>query len=81
MADKNQDQKDQKQNQNQSSNDESMSTAEAGRMGGQETAKRGPEFYSEIGQKQGKENNPGNLANDPEKARGEQQQNQDDSDE
>ena len=45
--------------------DKSMSTAEAGRKGGEETAKRGPEFYSEIGSKQGKENNPGNFANRP----------------
>jgi uncharacterized protein len=84
MADKNQDRKDQDQN----LNNESMSAAEAGRMGGQETAKRGSEFYSEIGSQQGKENNPGNFANDTEKAReagkrggearGEQQQNRDD---
>ena len=47
-----------------------MSTSEAGRLGGEKVLKeRGPEFYSEIGQKQGKENNPGNFANDPEKAR------------
>jgi uncharacterized protein len=45
-------------------NDNSMSTSEAGRMGGEKVSKeRGPEFYSEIGQKQGKENNPGNFAN------------------
>jgi general stress protein YciG len=43
----------------------SMTTAEAGRKGGQETAKRGSEFYSEIGSQQGKENNPGNFANRP----------------
>jgi general stress protein YciG len=41
--------------------DQSMSTSEAGRKGGE----RGPEFYSEIGKQQGKENNPGNFANRP----------------
>jgi general stress protein YciG len=46
--------------------DDSMTTAEAGKLGGDKVAKeRGPEFYSEIGQKQGKENNPGNFANRP----------------
>ena len=47
------------------SKDTSMSTSEAGRKGGEVTAKRGPEFYSEIGSKQGKDNNPGNFANRP----------------
>ena len=48
--------------------DHSMTTAEAGKMGGDKVLKdRGPEFYSEIGQKQGKENNPGNFANRPKK--------------
>lgn len=46
-----------------------MTTEEAGRMGGEKVSKeRGPEFYSEIGSEQGKENNPGNFANDPKKA-------------
>jgi uncharacterized protein len=46
--------------------DEPMSTAEAGKMGGEKVRdERGSEFYSEIGQKQGKENNPGNFANRP----------------
>lgn len=44
--------------------DQSMTTAEAGRMGGEKVRdERGPEFYSEIGKQQGKENNPGNFAN------------------
>ena len=48
------------------SKDTSMSTSEAGRKGGEKVRdERGPEFYSEIGQKQGKENNPGNFANRP----------------
>ena len=48
------------------SKDNSMSTSEAGRKGGEKVRdERGPEFYSEIGQKQGKENNPGNFANRP----------------
>ncbi len=46
-----------------SEKEETMSTAEAGERGGRETAKRGPEFYSEIGSQQGKSNNPGNFAN------------------
>jgi len=47
-------------------NDGSMSTSEAGKMGGEKVRdERGPEFYSEIGKKQGKENNPGNFANRP----------------
>lgn len=46
-----------------SSDDQKMSREEAGRLGGQETAKKGEEFYSEIGSQQGKENNPGNFAN------------------
>jgi general stress protein YciG len=51
---------------NSKSNDGSMSTSEAGKMGGDKVSKeRGPEFYSEIGSKQGKENNPGNFANRP----------------
>jgi general stress protein YciG len=46
--------------------DDSMTTSEAGKMGGDKVkAERGSEFYSEIGQKQGKENNPGNFANRP----------------
>jgi len=46
--------------------DGSMSTSEAGKMGGEKVRdERGPEFYSEIGKKQGKENNPGNFANRP----------------
>ena len=47
-------------------NDASMTTAEAGRKGGEKVRdERGPEFYSEIGGQQGKENNPGNFANRP----------------
>jgi general stress protein YciG len=47
-------------------NDNSMTTSEAGKMGGEKVKEeRGAEFYSEIGQKQGKENNPGNFANRP----------------
>lgn len=54
---------------NNHSTDQSMSTAEAGRKGGEKVRdERGPEFYSEIGRKQGKENNPGNFANDTQKA-------------
>jgi general stress protein YciG len=46
--------------------DHSMSTSEAGKLGGEKVRdERGPEFYSEIDQKQGKENNPGNFANRP----------------
>ena len=46
--------------------DDSMTTSEAGKLGGEKVRdERGPEFYSEIGQKQGKENNPGNFANRP----------------
>jgi general stress protein YciG len=46
--------------------DESMTTAQAGKLGGEKVRdQRGPEFYSEIGQRQGKENNPGNFANRP----------------
>jgi general stress protein YciG len=46
--------------------DTSMSTSEAGRMGGNKVRdERGPEFYSEIGRQQGKDNNPGNFANRP----------------
>lgn len=48
------------------SKDTSMSTSEAGRKGGEKVRnERGPEFYSEIGRHQGKENNPGNFANRP----------------
>jgi general stress protein YciG len=48
------------------SKDQSMSTSEAGRKGGEKVRdERGPEFYSEIGKKQGKQNNPGNFANRP----------------
>jgi uncharacterized protein len=51
-----------------------MSREEAGRKGGQATARtHGSDFYSEIGREggesQGRENNPGNFANDREKAR------------
>ncbi|HEX3082648.1 MAG TPA: KGG domain-containing protein [Candidatus Saccharimonadia bacterium] len=43
-----------------------MSTAEAGRLGGQKVLReRGPKFYSQIGAQQGKDNNPGNFANRP----------------
>src|SRR5260221_9555961 len=46
--------------------DHSMSTSEAGRMGGEKVRdERGPKFYSEIGRQQGKDNNPGNFANRP----------------
>jgi uncharacterized protein len=46
--------------------DTSMSTSEAGRKGGEKVLEEhGPEFYSEIGKQQGKENNPGNFANRP----------------
>jgi uncharacterized protein len=49
--------------------DQSMTTADAGRKGGEKVRdERGPQFYSEIGRMQGKENNPGNFANDPKKA-------------
>lgn len=55
---------------NRNNNDGSMSTSEAGRLGGEKVAReRGPEFYEEIGSQQGQENNPGNFANDREKAR------------
>jgi general stress protein YciG len=58
---------------NENNNGKKMTTEEAGRLGGEKVAEeRGPEFYSEIGKKgghsQGKENNPGNFANDREKA-------------
>jgi general stress protein YciG len=50
------------------SKDKSMTTSQAGRMGGEKVRdERGPEFYSEIGRQQGKENNPGNFANRPKK--------------
>jgi general stress protein YciG len=46
--------------------DKPMSTSEAGKLGGEKVKKeRGPEFYSQIGKMQGKENNPGNFANRP----------------
>jgi general stress protein YciG len=49
-----------------SNKDTSMSTSQAGKIGGEKVKEeRGAEFYSEIGQKQGKENNPGNFANRP----------------
>lgn len=49
-----------------STTDDSMTTSEAGRKGGEKVRdERGPEFYSEIGKQQGKENNPGNFANRP----------------
>jgi general stress protein YciG len=48
------------------SNDESMTTSQAGKLGGDKVnQERGPQFYSEIGKKQGKANNPGNFANRP----------------
>jgi general stress protein YciG len=48
------------------SDDNTMSRQEAGERGGEATLEKyGPEFYSEIGQKQGKDNNPGNFANRP----------------
>jgi general stress protein YciG len=73
-------------------NDDSMSTSEAGRLGGEKVAsERGPEFYEEIGSEGGQNsgggnngggnsgggsnggggqsNNPGNFANDRDKAR------------
>jgi general stress protein YciG len=51
---------------NDKSKDDSMTTAQAGKMGGDKVLnERGREFYSEIGQQQGKENNPGNFANRP----------------
>ena len=49
-----------------STSDDKMSRSEAGKLGGEKVKEeRGPEFYSEIGQQQGKENNPGNFANRP----------------
>jgi general stress protein YciG len=45
--------------------DNTMTTREAGKLGGDKTKEKGPEFYSEIGSMQGKENNPGNFANRP----------------
>ncbi len=52
------------QNQGQGWHGDSEGHAKAGRMGGQKTAEtHNSEFYSEIGSKQGKENNPGNFAN------------------
>jgi uncharacterized protein len=51
---------------NEKHKDESMTTSEAGKLGGEKVRdQRGPEFYSEIGQRQGKDNNPGNFANRP----------------
>ena len=45
---------------------EGMSREEAGRKGGEATREsHDSEFYSEIGSRQGKENNPGNFANRP----------------
>lgn len=53
-------------NENSKSTKGSMTTSEAGKLGGEKVLKeRGPEFYSEIGSQQGKENNPGNFANRP----------------
>lgn len=48
--------------------------SEIGRKGGETTKKKyGADFYEEIGKKggeaQGKQNNPGNFANDRQKAR------------
>jgi len=49
-------------------NDKSMTTAEAGKKGGDKVLnERGRQFYSEIGSRQGKQNNPGNFANRPKK--------------
>ena len=64
--------------------DDSMTTAEAGRLGGEKVLEeRGPEFYEEIGSEGGQSSggdsgnnnggggasdNPGNFANDREKA-------------
>lgn len=43
--------------------------ADAGREGGETTARKyGPEFYSEIGRKGGKKS-PGNFKNNPQRAR------------
>ena len=48
------------------SKDVSMTTSQAGKLGGDKVnQERGPKFYSEIGKKQGKANNPGNFANRP----------------
>ncbi|HUC20963.1 MAG TPA: KGG domain-containing protein [Candidatus Polarisedimenticolaceae bacterium] len=45
---------------------DSAGHAKAGQKGGQKTAEtHDSDFYSEIGSKQGKENNPGNFANRP----------------
>jgi general stress protein YciG len=71
-------------NENEKKDGESMSTEEAGRLGGEKVAReRGSEFYSEIGQKgghsQGKENNPGNFANRTEENADSEQQEEDDS--
>jgi general stress protein YciG len=55
---------------NKQTDDHKMSRSEAGKLGGEKVRdERGSEFYSEIGSQQGKENNPGNFANDKEKAR------------
>jgi general stress protein YciG len=52
------------------STDHKMSRSEAGRLGGEKVkAERGSEFYSEIGSRDGKENNPGSSAGDTENAR------------
>jgi general stress protein YciG len=43
-----------------------VTTSQAGKLGGEKVKnEKGPEFYSEIGGMQGKENNPGNFANRP----------------
>jgi uncharacterized protein len=52
------------QNKGQGWHGDSEGHAKAGQKGGQKTAStHDSEFYSEIGSKQGKENNPGNFAN------------------
>ncbi len=44
--------------------DETMTTAEAGKLGGDEILERkGTDFYSEIGSQQGADTNPGNFKN------------------
>ena len=49
---------------------DSAGHAKAGKLGGQKTAETHEgEFYSEIGSKQGKDNNPGNFANNRDRAR------------
>lgn len=53
-------------NQTSKTKDGGMTTKQAGELGGNKVLEeRGPNFYSEIGRKQGKDNNPGNFANRP----------------